>query len=109
MPLYIASCKGHTEEVGRLLQAGADVNQVQKDGSTPLTIACERGRTDVVKMLLAHDGVDVNQANKNGWTPLNIANHNGHAEVVKMLLAHDGVDVNQATVSYTHLTLPTKA
>ena len=42
-----------------------------QDGSTPLWAACDNGRMEVVKLLLAHPGVDINKADKvregRGW------------------------------------------
>jgi ankyrin repeat protein len=36
---------------------------VQEDGSTALMVACWKGYTNIVKLLLAVPGVDVNAAN----------------------------------------------
>ena len=43
-----------------------------------------------------------------GRTPLHYSAENGHVDVVKYLVDH-GADMNIQAVSYTHLTLPTKA
>jgi ankyrin repeat protein/serine/threonine protein kinase len=95
-PLYWASRNGHSEVVGQLLAAGADVNQARTDtGTTPLYSASSNGHSEVVGQLLAA-GADVNQATTDdGSTPLYMALSNGHSEVVGQLLAA-GADVNQA-------------
>jgi uncharacterized protein len=41
----------HTEVVRLLVDAGADINLPDKDGSTPFTHAKNRGFTDIVKIL----------------------------------------------------------
>ena len=41
-----------------LLEADAEVNVQDDDGSTALMCACEHGHTDIVKMLLAHQDCD---------------------------------------------------
>jgi ankyrin repeat protein len=56
-----------------LAKQGVDVNQAMNDGSTPLFIASQNRRSEVVSMLLAKQGVDVNQAMNDGATPLLIA------------------------------------
>ncbi|MBW1899747.1 MAG: ankyrin repeat domain-containing protein, partial [Deltaproteobacteria bacterium] len=55
-----------------------------KDGWTPLLKASEKGRTEIVKLLLAAKA-DVNAANKDGWTPLYIASEKEQTEIIKML------------------------
>ena len=67
-----------------------------EEGGTALHIACLKGSTETVTLLLAEDDVDVNIKTKGGDrdTPIYIACENGHVEVVKLLLAQDGIDVN---------------
>ena len=68
----------------------ADVNAPNKDGQTPLRVACDRRRGDleVVKALLAAGaGESINKPDKHGVTPLTSACDGGHLEVVKALLA----------------------
>ena len=72
--------------------------------------AAKEGNIETVKQHLAA-ATDVN-AIDDDWTSLKYAAHEGHKEVVELLIA-EGADVNAKTnsgsVSYTHLTLPTKA
>ncbi|WP_439625877.1 ankyrin repeat domain-containing protein [Gemmata sp.] len=57
---------------------------------TPLQIAADRGKTAVVKVLLAH-GADVH-ADGWGWTsPLQLAASRGHREIAELLLKHGAV------------------
>ena len=76
------------------LKYGADPNQTNQDGYTPLMFASHNGRAKIVELLLAH-GVDINYANQDGETALTLASRHGHTEVVELLLAH-GADVNHA-------------
>jgi hypothetical protein len=47
-----------------MLSWGALLGGYVQDGSTPLDAACFKGRTKVVKLLLAHPGVDINKADE---------------------------------------------
>ncbi len=60
-----------------------------------LMLACQAGKTDIVKLLLKH-GARVNHQNKNGQTPLIIAVQNGHKEIAQMLIEANA-DLNLAT------------
>lgn len=50
-PLPLAVAKGHTEVVSMLIEAGADVNNVNHQGETPLKDAIDRGDVDVIGLL----------------------------------------------------------
>jgi hypothetical protein len=63
---------------------------------TPLFIACEHNKLDVVKLLARARGINVNQCKEDGWSPLHAASQEGHAEVVSVLLAA-GSDVHLKT------------
>jgi hypothetical protein len=45
-----------------MLSWGALLGGYVQDGSTPLWAACDKGRMEVVKLLLAHPDVDINKA-----------------------------------------------
>ena len=54
----LASSRGREDIVEMLLEAGADVNAQDDDGSTALMCAAEHGCVNIVKMLLAHPDCD---------------------------------------------------
>jgi uncharacterized protein len=68
--LMFAARQGHPDAVQALVEAGADVNQVDPgDRTSPLLIAIINGQFDTAKYLLDH-GADPNEAATNGATPL---------------------------------------
>ncbi|HEY7791226.1 MAG TPA: ankyrin repeat domain-containing protein [Vicinamibacterales bacterium] len=68
--LLFAARDGHLDAVRALVDAGADVNQVDPgDDTTPLVIAIINGRFDAAEYLLAH-GANPNLAERNGVAPL---------------------------------------
>ena len=85
--LIVAAHDGHSTVVERLLASGADVNQANESGETPLYWAARHGYLTVVERLLA-SGADVNQADKGGRTPLYCAAYNGHSTVVERLVEY---------------------
>ena len=68
------------------------VNNKDADGWTPLQIAADCGRREVVEVLLAAHA-DVNVANPAGYTALHLAVSESHKEIVALLLANQA-DVN---------------
>jgi len=84
---------GDAARVGELAKGGADVNARNKDGTTALIVAIDKGYTDVVKALLEF-GADVNLPDKKkGYTPLFFATDFGNLDVVRILLGA-GADAN---------------
>ena len=51
-PLLVACEEGQMEEVSKLLEEGANINQRGEEGMTPLLVAVEGRRVDVVRALL---------------------------------------------------------
>jgi cytohesin len=82
---------GSLEAAVLLLAFGADVNTVGPFGA-PLHIAAERGRLDLVQVLIER-GADVNIRDSQGRTPLHAAAIGGNAEVIRLLIKL-GADVN---------------
>ena len=91
-PLMMASRVDDIVVVEALLEAGVEVDKVDKSGTAALTMASACGHADVVKVLLAK-GADVNKADEDGDTALILASGNGHAAIVYALLAA-GADPN---------------
>ena len=87
-PLHIASHRGHTDVVRRLLDGGAIVDyENQYNGETPLHEASAAGCTDVVR-LLASRCANVNHVDQNNDTPLNVACLRRRRDVVNNLLRY---------------------
>jgi hypothetical protein len=63
-------------------------------GATPLYIASQNGRKDVVELLL-RAGADKDKDTSDGCTPLYIASFNGHKDIVE-LLRRAGADESKA-------------
>ncbi|KAI8711871.1 hypothetical protein NCS52_01451800 [Fusarium sp. LHS14.1] len=88
-PLILASITGSLPTVQFLLNERADVNLKDEPyKQTPLMIAAENGRDDVVQYLCTRDDVDVNDV-ATGWreyTALIFAAIYGSSEIVKTLL-----------------------
>ena len=92
-----------------LLTAGADVNEYDEYGNTPLLLAIkdngENNNDTLIKLLIRHNA-DVNRANRTGHTPLTLATVRGDSAATKMLIdAH--ADVHATT--YRKLTALTCA
>jgi ankyrin repeat protein len=92
-PLYIACQYGHEKTVEILLKSKADANKSNKFGSTPLHIACQTKRTNIVKLLLGCTTTEINSVEKKGFAPLHAACKNGCEDIVELLIAA-GVEVN---------------
>jgi len=55
--------------------------------------ACQRGFTDVVRLLLAYPSTNVNKVDEDGTSYLHYACFYGHKEIVELLLEHEAIDV----------------
>lgn len=86
------SRSSRAEIVKLLLEAGADVDNGQQGGATPLWIASQEGNERIVNLLLAA-GARVDARSMDGATPLIAASEKGHHGVVQLLL-QAGADVN---------------
>ena len=91
--LHLAVREKLTDVVQVLIDAGADIDTVNKDGWAPLDSACEYGTLDVVKMLV-EAGTGLRDTIDEGWTCLHIAACFGHTETVRYLMGLPFVDMN---------------
>jgi len=98
--LFYAAFYGHNMIMEYLINCGANINERNLTGVTPLGKAVESGRVDAlgtVQCLLKHRA-DPNIADSNGNTPLIKAVKSGNLELVKCLVAHKGIDVNKCNL-----------
>jgi len=86
--LIDASRVGNNSVVQELLTSGADVNAVDRNGSTPLIAASSSGRnlSDVVTTLLKQPLIKINIQDKGGYTALHYTAGYGHLDVAKQLV-----------------------
>ena len=78
-----------------MLKEGAEKEKATTNGATPLYVASQEGKVEVVEVLLK-EGADKDKATTNGWTPLYIASQRGKVEVVELLLKEEA-DKEKAT------------
>jgi uncharacterized protein len=80
------------EAVNLLIKAGANVKVKNRNGITPLAMACLYGNGAIVESLL-NAGGDAKERGTTGETTVMLAARNGNPAVIQLLLAQ-GVDVN---------------
>jgi uncharacterized protein len=80
-----SAAEGDQKAFGLFLAAGFDVNTPNTAGYTALMVASERGRPDIIKLLLDHKA-DPNAAGRDGTTALMLAAENNQPEIVKLLI-----------------------
>jgi len=87
-PLLVAARDGHSEIVGILLEAGANVNAVEPVfGAVPLHKAVYNGHAGITRALAAHPGVDLDfQGATNGYTALHDSLWHGYSECAEVLV-----------------------
>ena len=83
--LMIASSKGYSSEINRLIKKGADINSSTLEGATPLILAVSNNKIDAVRALLAHK-LEIDKATVNYETPLTIAVKNGSSKIAELLI-----------------------
>ena len=71
-----------------LIQNGADLNETDKEGCSPLHIAIRLKHTAIVKLLI-QNGADLTKTDHKGYFPLNLAILHRQPAMVKLLLEND--------------------
>lgn len=97
-PLLVALKKGYTVIAKILLTSGADVNERDKIGLTPLMVACGKstsGYREIAETLIKK-GAQVNVRDALGYTPLLLALSGGTLEIAELLI-HKGADLSVRT------------
>jgi uncharacterized protein len=80
-----ATSAGDVERVNALLDAGAEIDALDKHGQTALMNAAHRGDTEVVRVL-AQRGANLNHTAKYRLTALMLAVIADHPDVVRILV-----------------------
>ncbi|KRZ04010.1 KN motif and ankyrin repeat domain-containing protein 2 [Trichinella zimbabwensis] len=86
--LMLAVSQNKLESVKLLLEAGANVNLQDEDGSTALMCAAEHGHKDIVRLLLDVPEIDASMVDQDGSTALSVAIDNGHKNIGMLIYAH---------------------
>ena len=92
-----AASAGDLAKVKELLDKGVDVNAANQYGGTALAFACDKGRTEVVKLLLERGANPNTKDTFYNFTPIGWAAQKGHGEIIRLLL-DKGAEVNDQTL-----------
>ena len=91
-PLIYAATDADANVVAALIKAGANVNEQDAGGMTPLMLAVRSRKEGIVDVLLA-SRADLKGVDVNGRAALNYATFNATAPIIRKLIAA-GADVN---------------
>nr|XP_042907958.1 uncharacterized protein LOC107440007 [Parasteatoda tepidariorum] len=80
----------------RLVKMGADIEKENKNGHTPLHVACLFGNIPIVQYLIKNSA-DPNMVDKIRFSPLHFATYGNHLEVVKIILESRKCSLNSKT------------
>ena len=86
--LHIASQCGHLQVACVIFNSSKEfevLKAVDENGNTPLHLACESGKKEIVEFLIA-SGANITAVNSRGEIPLHIASQQKSVEIVQLLL-----------------------
>lgn len=105
-PLMTAALNGFINVVEVLVAQGVDVNQVNDDQWSALSVAAQKGCFKITKFLLSQKA-EVDVCTNKGFTPLMLAIKAGHVDIARELLQH-GAQVNHFAFDAQEETLAVK-
>jgi len=91
-PLHLAAYQGDMAKIDACLQAGGDINKLDRRGYAPLHYAAQNGQKQALELLLIRGG-DVNVRDLCGQTPLFNASDADREDVAELLISK-GADIN---------------
>lgn len=83
-PLHEAVLEGNDVQIAHLLKLGAEIDERDAKGQTPLLLAVGEGNLAVAKLLLK-SGASVNKQADNKDTPWLLAGASGRTEILKLM------------------------
>jgi len=103
-PLHylIARKENPVNLITHLLDNGADINNKNSSGFTPLGLAAYYDKPDVVRLLVRR-GANMNLANNKGRTPLQTAARYGYEDIAKYLARKMNIEPPQLAKAKLHL------
>lgn len=81
--------------IKKLLEKGVNINVINDNQQTPLSLAAENGHKEVVQLLL-EQGADPNIKNKWGDNALMSAQKGNQKEIMMILLSHNTIKINES-------------
>merc|ERR1712048_832419 len=84
----LAVSHGRLDMVELLVEASADLNIRDEDGSTALMCAAEHGHMEIVKHLLQHPDINISATDNDGLTALSVAMEAGYRDIGVLLYAN---------------------
>ena len=98
--VHFAAQEGFLSVLDAAFHQDIEMDPINQNGRTPLSLAARNGHEAVVKFLLERGSVATNSEDSHGQTPLIWAAKNGHETVVKLLLERDDVAVNSRDLDF---------
>lgn len=90
--------KNALERVRKVLSNEPLLNANLAQQGSPLRVAVELGKKEIVEFLLNQNGIDVNEPDDDGFTPLHLAVDEGNADIVALFLKLSDTKVNALSV-----------
>ena len=85
---------GHDSIAEMVLEAGANPRLGNREGTTPLMIACKLGSTSSARRILEKDAKTILAVDVKGYRPLMYAAESGEIAIIELLLQHSHEMIN---------------
>lgn len=85
-PLHFAAFYNRIVFARKIIAKGANLNQINYLGATPLTTAIEKGHTLIVRILINSPNIDLSIVDKQGLSILHKAVSTGNAEILNFII-----------------------
>lgn len=94
LPIHWAASEGKNAALKFLLDYRQDINAVDANNCSPLTIAAQYGHSHTCVYLIKN-GADLQQTDQNGDTALHWAAYKGYEQIVGLILYFAPLQLNQ--------------